>query len=433
MSDRSTDAFGLSWSPRRWGLTIYIVAAAVAAIVVFVLFGKQSLVGLNRDPYGFGLMGRSIAEGNSFQGFGSLLHRRSPLYPIVVGGGYRVFGPNLRAMLVVHCLMFAGTAVLAYDLARRLFTLRTGVIAAALCILHPMLLRYTPHLHLETQLILLYTLLVWLLVRFREQPTLLNAALVGVVAGLNSLTKAVAVLLPLVFLIGWLLERRNRAKRGETVTAVPWLPFATVFVTMGLTIVPWTIRNYQVTGHFVPITSGTSDAFLRGFIFSETKYITLSEPPYTGAENASNAYFNRLADEAGTVWERDDYESDQILNEEAKRRFKAEPLAVVRKTVLGVFTFWYQLTSLPSSALALAAAVGAWALAIVAWRRAKRMQISTWQLFLPVLYLNAVLAPLLALGRYSAPVLPTLMILAAFGIDGLLDRFTRAKVAPSAP
>jgi hypothetical protein len=50
-----------------------------------------------------------------------------------------------------------------------------------------------------------------------------------------------------------------------------------------------------------------------------------------------------------------------------------------------------------------------------------------------VLYLNAVLAPLLALGRYSAPVLPTLMILAAFGIDGLLDRFTRAKVAPSTP
>jgi 4-amino-4-deoxy-L-arabinose transferase-like glycosyltransferase len=433
MSDGTATAFGLPWSPRRWGVTIYVAAAVVAAIVVFVLFGRQSLVGQNRDPYGFGLMGQSIADGNSFQGFGSLLHRRSPLYPIVVGGVYWVFGPHLRAMLVVHCLMFAATAVLAYDLARRLFNLRTGIIAAALCILHPLLLRYTPHLHLETQLILLYTLLVWLLVRFRQQPTLLNAAFVGVVAGLNSLTKAVAVLLPLVFLVGLLVERRNKAKRGETVTAVPWLPFATVFVTMGLTIMPWTIRNYQVTGHFVPITSGTSDAFLRGFIFSETKYITLSEPPYTGAENASNAYFNRLAEEAGTVWERDDYESDQILNEEAKRRFKAEPLAVVRKTVIGVFTFWYQLTSLPSSALALTAAVGAWALAIIAWRRAKQSGISTWQLFLPVIYLNAVLAPLLALGRYSAPVLPTLMILAAFGIDGLLDRVMKAKAAPSLP
>ena len=67
------------------------------------------------------------------------------------------------------------------------------------------------------------------------------------------------------------------------------------------------------------VSSGTSDAFLRGLIFSRWEFITLQEPPYTVAENESNAYFERLAAEAGTVWERDDYETDQILNEEAKR------------------------------------------------------------------------------------------------------------------
>src|SRR5205085_9421085 len=140
-------------------------------------------------------------------------------------------------------------------------------------------------------------------------------------------------------------------RRGEN-RATPWRALLAMVLVMGLTIVPWTVRNYRATGHFVPISSGLSDAFLRGFIFSETDYITLRKPPYTDGENASNAYFKSLAVKAGTVWERDDYETDQILNKEAKRRLLSEPGAVARKTVIGVFTFWYELTSLPNSALA---------------------------------------------------------------------------------
>ena len=45
-----------------------------------------------------------------------------------------------------------------------------------------------------------------------------------------------------------------------------------------------------------------------------------------------------------------------------------------------------------------------------------------WLLMLPVLYLNLVLALLLALGRYSVPILPALIVMSAFGVDTLLDR-----------
>jgi 4-amino-4-deoxy-L-arabinose transferase-like glycosyltransferase len=288
--------------------------------------------------------------------------------------------------------------------------------------MQPMLLRYVPTLHLETQLTLLYTLLLWLLIRFRQKPSLINAVLVGVVAGGATLTKAVVLFLPAVFIAGMFLERRATARANGAKTRSPLFASIAVFAAMGLTILPWTIRNYQVTGHFVPVSSGTSDAFLRGFIFSETKYITLSKPPYTDAENASNAYFTRLAEEAGTVWEADDYETDQILNKEAKRRLLHEPGPVARKTVIGLFTFWYQLTSLKNSLLALVLAVGSWALALVGWRRARSEGIRTWVVFTAILYLNFVLAPLLALGRYSVPVIPALMVMAAFGIDTLLGR-----------
>jgi hypothetical protein len=154
----------------------------------------------------------------------------------------------------------------------------------------------------------------------------------------------------------------------------------------------------------------------------------LREPPFTGAENASNEYFKQLARDAGTVWQRDDYETDQILNKEAWRVLKTEPLQVARHSVVGLLTFWYQLTSLKNSLLALACAFGAWTLAIIGWTRAHREGRMVWPLLLPVFYLNILLALLLALGRYSAPVLPVLLVVSAFGADTLLERW-RSRVA----
>ena len=404
-----------------WAWVVFAFALGTGLLLGFVVFRVQSLVDQNTDPYFFGDMGKSIADGNGFEGFGSLITRRAPLYPIVIGGVYAVFGDHQKLIVLLHVLMFSGTCVLAYDMGRRLFNHRTGVIAGLVCALHPMLLRYIPNLHLETQLTLLITLTAWLTIRFYERPTVAAGALVGLASGAAALTKAVALLYPALFVAGIILACRAARRRGEQ-RPTPWKPILAIFVVMGCLILPWTARNYRSSGHFVLISSGTSDAFLRGFIFTETDYITLRRPPYTDAENASNAYFEALAEAEGTVWERDDYETDQILNKEAKRRLFAEPGPVLRKSVIGVFTFWYQLTSLKNSLLALVLALGAWFFAVIGWRQARREQRPAWLLMLPVLYLNLVLALLLALGRYSVPILPALIVMSAFGVDTLLDR-----------
>jgi 4-amino-4-deoxy-L-arabinose transferase-like glycosyltransferase len=407
--------------PVPWGAVVVAVALFTGLVMVLVLFGRQSLVDGNVDPYYFGDMGASVADGNGFDGFGSLIKRRAPLYPLMIGGVYTIVGEHERAVMLVHVLFFATTCLLAYDIGRRVFNQRTGVLAALACAMHPMLLRYLPSLHLETQLTLLMTLVLWLMVRFYEKPTVRNGVLVGVAAGLGTLTKAVVIAYPVLFALGVVLACRAARKRGQTIRT-PWVPLVVIGVAMGLTIVPWTIRNYRATGHFVLVSSGTSDAFLRGFIFSRTEFITLERPPYTDAENESNAYFRSLAAAEGTEWERDDYETDQILNAEAKRRLTSEPFGVVRKTVVGLFTFWYQLTSLKNSLLAIVLAVPAWLLAAIGWRRARQEARPAWLLFLPILYLNISLALLLALGRYSVPILPALMVMAAYGLDSVLTR-----------
>jgi hypothetical protein len=43
---------------------------------------------------------------------------------------------------------------------------------------------------------------------------------------------------------------------------------------------------------------------------------------------------------------------------------------------------------------------------------------------LPIVVMNVFVATLIPLGRYSVPILPCLMLLAAFGVDTLLSRRT---------
>jgi 4-amino-4-deoxy-L-arabinose transferase-like glycosyltransferase len=414
--------------PIPWGWVVFGLAIATGLAMAFVVFRFQSLVDPNTDPYQFGAMGRSVARGDWFEGFGSLITRRAPLYPLVLGGLFYVFGDHDRLVFVFHSFLFAGTCVLVFDMGRRLFNRRTGIIAGVVCALDPMLLRYIPSLHLETQLTFLFTLMLWTMVRFYERSTVFRGVQVGVVAGLAALTKAVVFPYPFLFAVGIVLASRAARRRGQD-RPTPWRPLLAMVLLLGLTIAPWTIRNYRATGHFVLISSGTSDAFLRGFIFTETPYITLRQPPYTDAENASNAYFKSVAAKAGAVWGADDYQTDQILNEEAKQRLLHEPGAVAKKTVIGLFTFWYELTTLKNSALALLLAVTGWILAWIGWRRAHREGRPSWLLILPILYLNISLALLLALGRYSVPILPALVVLAAFGVDTLLLRWRPGDVA----
>jgi hypothetical protein len=195
-------------------------------------------------------------------------------------------------------------------------------------------------------------------------------------------------------------------------------------------IAPWTARNYVVTGHFVPISTGFSDAFLRGYVFSKTEFATLRQPPYTDGENESNTMFRALCAKEGAVWEQDDYQTDKILNRAAKERLLASPLLFARKTLVGLFTFWYEMTSLKTSLAAGSMALVAWVFAIIGLWRSKTERQPAWLLLVPILYFNLFLAPLLALGRYSVPILPCLIVLAAFGLDTVWLRLSGKPAQP---
>lgn len=391
---------------------IVAVALAASLTMVFGVFSHQGLVANYGDPYQYG----EIARGFVQHGFTTLTRRAASLYPEFLALVYRLGGHD-SVVVLLQCILHAGTCLLVFSLGRRLYNMRTALLAGLFCALHPMLLRYVPDLHMETMLTFVCMLTVWTAVRFYDQPTLVNGVLLGAVGMAAILTKG--VILPYVVLFGFIsfvMALRRRSAKG--VVAV-----IAMFVTMALLLAPWTYRNYQVTdGRFVLLTPGASDSFLRGYIFTRWEFATLQKPPYTDAENASNAWFRKIAHDAGTVWEADEVVDEANNARVAKQMIITHPLDTVRKVFVGLFTFWYEMTTLRNSLVPASLAVAGWVLAIVGLRRAHREGRPSWLIWLPIIVMNMFVAVLIPLGRYSVPILPCLMILAAFGVDTLLSR-----------
>jgi hypothetical protein len=157
-------------------------------------------------------------------------------------------------------------------------------------------------------------------------------------------------------------------------------------------------------------------------VFTRWEFATLQKPPYTDAENEVNNWFQQIAREAGVEWSEDEVVDEENNARVVKHLIITEPLDTARKVFVGLFTFWYEMTSLPNSLIPGSLALIAWALAIVGLRRAHREGRPSWLIWLPIVTMNVFVALLIPLGRYSVPILPCLMILAAFGVDTLLSR-----------
>jgi 4-amino-4-deoxy-L-arabinose transferase-like glycosyltransferase len=396
----------------KYAVITAVIAAAAALLMVLAFFHFQNLVLKAGDPYGYGKIAREFVE----HGFTKLTRRAASLYPEFIAVIYRLGGSD-RVIVFLQVLFHATTCVLVFRLGLRIYNARTGLLAGLFCAFHPMLLRYVPDLHMESFLTLMCTLTVWTTVRFYDRPSIANGILVGVVGMCATLTKG--VILPYLGIFGIISGvvalRQRSIQRVAAVVAM--------FVAMAVVLAPWTYRNYQVTGgRFVLLTPGASDSFLRGYVFTRWEFATLQKPPYTDAENEVNEWFRQIARDAGTVWEEDEVVDEQNNARVAKRLIVTQPLDTARKIFVGLFTFWYEMTSLTNSLIPGSLALAGWALAIIGLRRAHREGRPSWLIWLPIVVMNVFVALLIPLGRYSVPILPCLMILAAFGVDTLLNR-----------
>jgi 4-amino-4-deoxy-L-arabinose transferase-like glycosyltransferase len=272
---------GLRALPSFFSLRLWVFAAALAIslLTVFVLWGKQGLVDQTNDLYKFAEIGHNIALGNGLRyDGGPLTIRRAPLYPALIALLYTIFGAMPLVIQVFQAALAAGTTLLTLEIGRRVFNLRTGLLAAVATGLHPMVLRYVPDIQLETFLTFLYTLAIYWSVRLAEKETLWNGFWFGLSCAAAAMVKGVALPYPALFIVAYLWWRHSRS--AERSNPLPGLrPVAALLVAMGLFILPWTYRDYTVTGRFVLISGNASGELLRGYVFAQQRRARCGRQP----------------------------------------------------------------------------------------------------------------------------------------------------------
>jgi dolichol-phosphate mannosyltransferase len=245
----------LSWVRRQLfrysGETIVAsVALCGSLLMLWVLFSKFGSEFYTRagstDTTGYLSLGKSIAEGTGFRMDGILSAMRTPIYPLFLAVFYVLHLP-IWFVPIVQNLIAAVNAVLIYRIGKLFFTRRAGIIAAVLFGVEPF---QTYHVNIVmTETLFLFFLLSSIMVLgewYVRGEKIWHPFALGVLLGLTALTRPLALILEVPFLIflayRWYSDRRQHPRR------FPLRSFVIVLVCVFFVLLPWRIRQKTVFG-----------------------------------------------------------------------------------------------------------------------------------------------------------------------------------------
>jgi len=244
-------------------LTLIVVAAVLIRIVIALFMGDEVTVlpGI-QDQVSYDALARSLLDGRGYsftENWYPFTPANTPtahwsfVYPLYLAGVYAVTGYHpLAARLLQGAVGGALLCFLVYRIGRRVVNEDTGLVGAGLAAVYGYFIYYNVALMTETFFIVLVLLTLYLSIELKENPTPIGWVGLGLSLGLASLLRQ-TILLFVPFLLFWLfLELRARGIR--------WWYFTVPVVVIILLIAPWTLRNYRVYHHFLPLNSNAGYA-----------------------------------------------------------------------------------------------------------------------------------------------------------------------------
>jgi hypothetical protein len=222
-------------------------------------------------------LGLSLARG---EGFATL--QRMWGYPLFLAAFYAIFGDRQWIPLVVQVVLNATLPILIFFDARRTFGPHTAAVAA---LLTGALSFNTVYASTQTADSLSTVLFVATVVCFRtasDRPSLRLFAASGVLAGLAALFRPNLILFPVALVLYDAVARRRRGWRvSHAVTLL--LPAVLVWI-------PWPIRNYELTGRFIPATTRGSVQLWYGSLQSGEYFERRYDNPRSRFETSPFSY-----------------------------------------------------------------------------------------------------------------------------------------------
>jgi 4-amino-4-deoxy-L-arabinose transferase-like glycosyltransferase len=241
---------------RRWLLAI--VLAGIALRIAWVLYAAREPRGFH-DPTLYGVFAGRIADGDGYTGANGQATAYYPVgYPGALGAivwlvRLTPFPDNIpKTAAVFNLVLGVGSVLLTFEVGRRLFNNRIGLLSAGIVALWPNLIFHTAVMLTETLfnfLVMASVLLVVAIPTATRRIGWKRMAAFGVLLGLSAFVRPISLFFLPVLLLVLVVARWRLALR--------YVGVATLAVV--ILLVPWTIRNVQATHSFVFISTNLGD------------------------------------------------------------------------------------------------------------------------------------------------------------------------------
>lgn len=196
------------------------------------------------DAYVYDQLAISLSQDKGYVNVDGTAHSfYPPFYPFFLSIIYRFFGHNYAAVMIVQSVIGALTCVLVYSIGRRLGGAMAGALSACLCAVYPPFIKSAGLLLTELLFTFLLSLIVYYLLKIRENTHYKDCIMLGLLLGISALTKSALVILS-IFIIPVFINKEDALKK-----------YIVVVLFFALVISPWVIRNYSIYHKFVPIAT----------------------------------------------------------------------------------------------------------------------------------------------------------------------------------
>lgn len=249
----------MAWTARHIGerATPWHVVALVAVLSLVLRVMSLSLtwnVALGADPMNYGNLARAVLDGrglvtSDWQYGEGLRAYFPPLYPLLLAATWALLGAGGWSTMILHIAIDAATALVLASVGRVLGKAAAGRFAGLAWFAWPAValaggLPQKEGLTMLCAVLVLRAMVGWLTGERGWRP----AAGLGVAWGLLALTQP--SLAPFPPVLGLVLAARAgwRPATAFLLAALPWLV---------LVLAPWWLRNWQVFGSFVPLTTAS--------------------------------------------------------------------------------------------------------------------------------------------------------------------------------
>ena len=418
-----------------WGikgpLAIACLVNCVAVMFIVPLIVNSDIFPLYvADRYSdyYDLLARNLVEGNGYRFYEdtTLTTLRAPGYPILLAGIFSTIGESFLIVKLVNVLAVCLSALVLYLISCRFFERDwQRALPSILLLIHPSVLLAETRGTFEASFMLLCLTSIYLIIRGLEKDSFWIMLGAGLTLGAACLFRSTPLLFPLLLLPYLMWQRRGSGQWAKTTLLV-----ATLVIGLSAAMSPWVVRNYQLTGEFIPtmtivgmsshhgqriclnasVGSGRKKYDLEAFE-EELELVKQQGRAHRGAHTCCGPFFYSVQDEV--EWSR-------FLSNKVMDVYRERPADLARCVANNSLGFWVWGGSAEADRLNMLVQIPIAILFTLGLIRAALQQpipepVAITAIF--VLYYIGTHLPIMASARMSVPAMPFIMLFATVAIS----------------